>query len=79
MLMLDLSPAMEQHIVSNAQTQNLSVTEYILQHLPIENPAWHYGKDVFGCYAESEDGTLSQNVKSLVEQQVRAKYGKNSD
>lgn len=83
MLVLDLPPSVEQVIINKAYAQNLSVSEYILKNLPKdeldENLAWEYGKDLFGKYAESEDGTLSQNVKTLVQQKVFEKYGKNFD
>lgn len=83
MLVLDLPPSVEQTIIENAKAQDLSVSAYILQHLPkeeepFENLAWIHGKDLFGCW-ESGDGTLSQNVKTLVKQKVFEKYGKNPD
>lgn len=84
MLVLDLPPSVEQGVIRKAYAQNLSVSEYILKNLPKddepdENLAWEHGKDLFGKYAESEDGTLSQNVKTLVQQKVLEKYGKNPD
>lgn len=83
MIVLDLPPSVEKVIIANAHAQDLSVSEYILQHLPkeeesYENLAWIHGKDLFGCW-ESEDGTLSQNVKALVRQKVFEKYGKTPD
>lgn len=83
MLILDLPPSIEQAIIANATARDLSVSQYILEHLPkaqdeepYENLAWIHGKALFGCW-ESNDGTLSQNVKTLVAQKVFEKYGKN--
>ncbi|WP_066803679.1 hypothetical protein [Moraxella oblonga] len=84
MLILDLPPSIEQAIIAKAHAQDLSVSQYVQSLLPKldqeshENLAWEYGKDLFGCW-ESGDGTLSQNVKTLVAQKVREKYGKNID
>lgn len=83
MLVLDLPPSVEKVIVANAAAQDVSVSQYILSHLPqqeepYENLAWIHGKDLFGCW-ESGDGTLSQNVKTLAKQKVFEKYGKNPD
>lgn len=36
MLTLDLPPSVEQQIISNAHAQNLSVSEYVLRHLPVQ-------------------------------------------
>ena len=81
MLVLDLPPSVEQAIIAKAHAQDLSVSQYVQSLIPDEpdeNLAWEYGKDLFGCW-ESGDGTLSQNVKTLVAQKVREKYGKNID
>ena len=82
MLVLDLPPSVEQTLIAKAHAQDLSVSQYVQSLIPdepYENLAWEHGKDLFGRYAESEDGTLSQNVKTLVAQKVHEKYGKNID
>lgn len=82
MLILDLPPSATQAIVAKAHAQDLSVSQYVQSLIPddepYENLAWEHGKDLFGCW-ESGDGTLSQNVKTLVAQKVVEKYGKNID
>lgn len=88
MLILDLPPSVEQTLIAHAHAQDLSVSQYVQNLLPKadksnqqphENLAWEHGKELFGQFAESEDGVLSQNVKTLVAQKVLEKYGKNID
>ncbi|UYZ68446.1 hypothetical protein LP090_00560 [Moraxella bovis] len=85
MLILDLPPSVEQTLIAHAHAQDLSVSQYVQNLLPKadqqphENLAWEHGKELFGQFSESEDGTLSQNVKTLVAQKVLEKYGKNID
>lgn len=81
MLTLDLPPSVEQSLIRSAYAKDMSVSNYILQYLPVPvtdeaNLAWQHGKDLFGCWDSGGDGTLSQNVKSQVAQAVRAKWQK---
>lgn len=74
MLTLDLSPSIEQTIINNAKAQDLSVSEYILRHLPI---APKKDPNSLNAVAGLMKGKLPDGV--VYQNQLRAEWDNVSD
>lgn len=73
-MILDLPDNTVQTITTNAKACNMSIEQYIESLLPPKNLAFEHGKNIFGQYTESDDGTLSQNIKARVKQIIKDKH-----